>query len=63
MEEMTVYPLYKKELQNGESVADHSLDDHFELKRRAWKLDQMKVTDPSYDDKLHELMQVTSFCV
>ncbi|CAG8693972.1 4400_t:CDS:2, partial [Acaulospora morrowiae] len=55
-EEINFYPLLEKHLQNGSEMADHSRDEHLQVKKDLAKLDSMKITDEGYTLLIKKVM-------
>ncbi|RHZ76120.1 hypothetical protein Glove_203g52 [Diversispora epigaea] len=55
-EEMIIYPEFKI-LNNGENIADHSREEHREIKKDLSKLDGMKVSDIGYNELFKKIMK------
>lgn len=60
VEEIYLYPLTAEAVANGEQLAEHSLDEHQEIKDRLAELDDMDVSDPDYGQQLDALMSTVS---
>lgn len=56
VEEMYLYPLTAEAVADGEQLAEHSLDEHQEVKDNLADLDGMEASDPGYDQKLAAVM-------
>jgi len=54
-EEINLYPAFEKHFPNGKEMADHSREEHLQVKKDLYKLDSMKVSDDGYH-KLYEKM-------
>ncbi len=57
-EEIVVYPLIEKRFNEGAKVADHSREQHLQVKKDLYQLDKMKVTDEGYEKLLTKTMKV-----
>ncbi|MGH8878127.1 MAG: hemerythrin domain-containing protein [Stackebrandtia sp.] len=55
-EEQFMYPAVRKYVSGGDEIADHEIEEHAEAERVMKDLDEMDVTDPRFEAKLHELM-------
>lgn len=51
-EEMSLYPFLKTRVPNGQSIVNHALKEHQEMKEDLYALDQMEFGAPGYDAKL-----------
>ena len=60
VEEMHLYPLTAEAVANGEQLADHSLEEHQEVKDRLNELDRMEAGDAGYDEKLSEVISTVN---
>lgn len=55
-EEQHMYPAAREVLPDGDSVADHELEEHAEAERVMKDLDGVEATDPKFDELLGKLM-------
>eukprot|EP01027_Heterolobosea_sp_BB2_P010289 GEZU01015120.1.p1 GENE.GEZU01015120.1~~GEZU01015120.1.p1 ORF type:complete len:200 (-),score=43.23 GEZU01015120.1:105-704(-) len=52
IEEEVLYPMIRNRLENGNKLADTSLDEHQEVKKALYSLERMDITDPAFDPLL-----------
>lgn len=55
-EEINVYPRMESIFPNGKQIADHSREEHQELKNLLYKIDKMSIEDPGLNGCLKDLM-------
>lgn len=60
VEEMYLYPLTAEAVANGEQLAEHSLDEHQEIKDRLADLDDMRASDSDYGRQLEAVMSAVT---
>jgi len=58
-EEMSLYPYIKKRVPNGESIVNHALKEHQQMKEDLYALDQMEFGAAGYDAKLQKALADT----
>jgi hemerythrin superfamily protein len=56
IEEMHLYPLAASLIEDGEDLAEHSKEEHQEVKETLDQIDSMSVEDEGFDEKLAEMM-------
>jgi hemerythrin superfamily protein len=56
IEEMHLYPLAADVVDDGEDLAEHSKEEHQEVKETLDQIDSMSVGDEGFDEKLAEMM-------
>ncbi len=54
-EEILLYPTLRRTAENGDTLADHSIDEHQEIKRLLSELDDLSADDPAQSSTLAEL--------
>src|SRR5918993_3131185 len=59
-EEILVYPAVRRAAKAGGEQADHSIDEHQEIKRLLSLVDKLPADDPERDQRVHELEQAVS---
>jgi len=57
IEEQVLYPLMRKKLKNGNTIADESLKEHAEAKKVLYDIDQMTAEDPQLQTKFQTLIK------
>ncbi|CAG8639587.1 6324_t:CDS:2 [Scutellospora calospora] len=57
-EEICAYPLIEKHLIDGKKIADKSREEHLQLKKDLYELDQKKVQDEGYETLLKKICDV-----
>lgn len=60
VEEMYLYPLTAEAVANGEELAEHSLEEHQEIKVQLDELDAMEAANQGYDQKLGSVISTVS---
>jgi len=58
-EEMSLYPYIKTRVPNGESIINHALNEHQQMKQDLYALDQLEFGAAGYDTKLAKAIQDT----
>ncbi|CAG8606829.1 16953_t:CDS:2, partial [Funneliformis caledonium] len=56
-EEIVLYPLVEKHMDDGKKFADHNREEHLQIKKDAYKLDTMKLHDEGYTDLMSKIMK------
>ncbi len=56
-EEHELYPVMRRHLPDGDEQVDHALAEHAEAKEVLAELEQMRPSDPAFDQKVRELME------
>ncbi|CAB4422320.1 unnamed protein product [Rhizophagus irregularis] len=56
-EEINLYPAFEKHFTNGKEIADHSREEHLQVKKDLYKLDSMKVTDNGYHELFGKMLK------
>jgi hemerythrin superfamily protein len=59
-EEILVYPTVRRVHEQGGDKADHSIDEHQEIKRLLSEVDKLSAGDPSGDQKVQQLEQAVA---
>jgi hemerythrin superfamily protein len=54
-EEILVYPTVRRTAEDGDALADHSIDEHQEIKRLLSELDDLSADDPAQSATIAEL--------
>jgi hemerythrin superfamily protein len=54
-EEILVYPTVRRTAEDGDALADHSIDEHQEIKRLLAELDDLSADDPAQSAKVADL--------
>jgi hemerythrin superfamily protein len=54
-EEILVYPAVRRTAEDGDALAEHSIDEHQEIKRLLAELDDLPADDPAQSAKVAEL--------
>jgi hemerythrin superfamily protein len=54
-EEILVYPTVRRTAEDGDGLADHSIDEHQEIKRLLSELDDLSADDPAQSATIDEL--------
>ncbi|KAI3636118.1 hypothetical protein MIR68_005999 [Amoeboaphelidium protococcarum] len=57
-EEMIVYPAFEARLVKGRDTADHSREEHGEIKHELYKLDQMTADQKGFDQQLDRVFEI-----
>ena len=55
-EEQAVYPLIRKNIDNGDQIIEHEIDEHSKAERIMKELDRMKADDPQFGVLMQQLM-------
>jgi hemerythrin superfamily protein len=58
-EEMHLYPLTRKVLEDGDQLADHEIQEHAEVEQLLKDLEQMDQDDAQFEPRLRQLVQST----
>jgi hemerythrin superfamily protein len=56
IEEQVLYPLVSERLEDGDELRSHAVEEHDEAREVLAALEQLPVTDGSFDDKVRELI-------
>lgn len=56
-EEQELYPVMRRHLPDGDELVEHALSEHDEAKEVLAELEQMRPSDPAFDQKVRELME------
>jgi len=55
-EEQAVYPLIRKNIDNGDQIIEHEIDEHSKAERIMKELDKMSADDPQFGVLMQQLM-------
>jgi len=58
-EEASIYPFMRRHLPKGEQLVQHAIKEHLDIKNDLYALDQMKLGDVGYDEKLFKALKDT----
>ncbi|KAF2174890.1 HHE domain protein [Zopfia rhizophila CBS 207.26] len=59
-EELVVYPEFERHLENGKAMADHDRAEHNEVKAYLATVQDMQISDPTFDGHLDDLWKMLS---
>ncbi len=57
-EEIVLYPAFEARLLRGQDVANHSRDEHLQIKKFLYELDHMSVDDVKFEGTLKRVTYV-----
>ena len=56
-EEIVLYPTFEKHLKDGTQLANHSREEHAQVKKDLYELDKMKASDAGYSSLIGKVMK------